>query len=219
MVTVRNFSSPVEAALAKSRLDDAKIFCSLADENVNRLGGAPFAMPIRLLVAEDQLEEAERILAESSQTISDDFTSDPIVETSPDPRQQVLDEVRQLQRANHWIGRGVVVALVLTIYLVSELPKRSYTPWTNVSNAMRRYDYDRALQLARALSAKDPGDYYGHEYLGSIYSKKGDLEQAAKEYARALELSPPQSLQAKLDAVRKRLAAQANPQPTPTVTP
>ena len=218
MLTLRTFSSPVEAALAKSRLDDAKIFCSLADENVNRLGGAPFAMPIRLLVAEDQFDEAERILAQSPHPISDDLTSDPIAETQPDSTQQLLDELRQLQRANHWIGLGVVVALVLTIYLVSELPKRSDSPWTDVSNAMRRYDYDRALQLALALTAKDPRDSYAHEYLGSIYSRKGDLEKAEKEYQRALELSPPQSLQAKLDAVRKRRAAQAAAE-TPTATP
>jgi hypothetical protein len=61
MVTLRTYSNPAEAALAKSLLDDHKIFCSLADENVNLYGGGPLAMPIRLLVAEDQAEEAARI--------------------------------------------------------------------------------------------------------------------------------------------------------------
>src|SRR6266581_6176243 len=62
MVTVRTYWNGVEAAMAKSLLDDHKIFCSLADENVNLYGGAPFAMPIRLLVDEDQAELALRIL-------------------------------------------------------------------------------------------------------------------------------------------------------------
>ena len=62
MITLRVFSSPAEAALAKSLLDDHKILSSLADENSYLYGGAPFAMPVRLLVAEDQAEEAERIL-------------------------------------------------------------------------------------------------------------------------------------------------------------
>jgi hypothetical protein len=62
MVTVRAFSNPAEAALAKSLLDDHEIVCSLADENSYLYGGAPFAMPVRLMVAEDQLEEAARIL-------------------------------------------------------------------------------------------------------------------------------------------------------------
>lgn len=62
MVTLRAFSSPAEAALAKSLLDDHGIVSSLADENSWLYGGAPFAMPVRLLVAEQQLEEAARIL-------------------------------------------------------------------------------------------------------------------------------------------------------------
>ncbi|HEX8897820.1 MAG TPA: DUF2007 domain-containing protein [Chthoniobacterales bacterium] len=62
MVTLRAFSAPAEAALAKSLLDDHGIVSSLADENSWMYGGAPLAMPVRLLVAEEQLEEAARIL-------------------------------------------------------------------------------------------------------------------------------------------------------------
>jgi len=62
MVTLRAFSTAAEAALAKSLLDDHDIVCSLADENSYLYGGAPFAMPVRLMVAENQLEEAARIL-------------------------------------------------------------------------------------------------------------------------------------------------------------
>jgi hypothetical protein len=62
VVALRAYSNPVEAAMAKSLLDNHNIFCRLADENVNLLGGGPLAMPIRLLVAEDQAEEAARIL-------------------------------------------------------------------------------------------------------------------------------------------------------------
>ena len=62
MVTLQAFNTAAEAALAKSLLDDHDIVCSLADENSWLYGGAPFAMPVRLLVAEDQFEEAARIL-------------------------------------------------------------------------------------------------------------------------------------------------------------
>jgi hypothetical protein len=62
MVTLRAFFSPAEAALAKTLLDDHGIVSALADENSYLYGGAPFAMPVRLMVAEDQLEEAIRVL-------------------------------------------------------------------------------------------------------------------------------------------------------------
>ena|ERR1044071_8209361 len=63
MVTLRAFSTPAQAALAKSLLDDHGIVSSLADENSYLYGGAYLAMPVRLLVAEEQLEEAARILS------------------------------------------------------------------------------------------------------------------------------------------------------------
>src|SRR2546430_3617566 len=62
MVTLRAFNTAAEAALAKSLLDDHELVCSLADENSWLYGGAPFAMPVRLMVAEHQFEEALRIL-------------------------------------------------------------------------------------------------------------------------------------------------------------
>lgn len=62
MVTLRAFSNPAEAALAKSLLEDHNILCSLADENVYFNGGAPLAMPVRILVADEQAEEADHVL-------------------------------------------------------------------------------------------------------------------------------------------------------------
>ena len=62
MVTLRTYSSPAEAALAKSLLDSRQVFCCIADENANLYGGGPLAMPVRLLVAEDQADEANWIL-------------------------------------------------------------------------------------------------------------------------------------------------------------
>src|SRR5438309_112296 len=77
MVTLRAFSSPAEAALAKSLLNDHNILCTLADENSYLYGGAPFAMPVRLLVAEDQAEEADRVLKNPSQDRADSIATIP----------------------------------------------------------------------------------------------------------------------------------------------
>ncbi len=73
MVTIRAYSNPAEAAMAKSLLDSHDIFCRLADENVNLYGGGPLAMPIRLLVAEDQAEEAARVLDTKGPELPGDF--------------------------------------------------------------------------------------------------------------------------------------------------
>ena len=50
MVTIRTYPNPLEAGLAKSLPESRNIVCSLADEGANAWGGAPIAMPIRLLV-------------------------------------------------------------------------------------------------------------------------------------------------------------------------
>src|SRR5439155_12491751 len=73
VVTIRTYSNPAEAAIAKSLLDNHDIFCRLADENVNLYGGGPLAMPIRLLVAEDQAQEAMRILETKGPELPKDF--------------------------------------------------------------------------------------------------------------------------------------------------
>jgi hypothetical protein len=106
MVTLRTYSNPVEAAIAKSRLDDHKIFCTLADENVNLYGGGPIAMPIRLLVAEDQAEEAARILEAKGPELSEDFDPGPDIQIASEKKdisQQILSELRGLHHTNQWI--------------------------------------------------------------------------------------------------------------------
>jgi hypothetical protein len=63
MVTVRTYWSLVEAALAKSVLDNYEIRCALLDENVGRYNiGQQIAVPIRLVVDENDLDRAICIL-------------------------------------------------------------------------------------------------------------------------------------------------------------
>jgi hypothetical protein len=62
VVTLRTYPDLIEASLAKSALEVNGIPCSLADENANAYSAAKIAIPIRLLVADDQIEEANRIL-------------------------------------------------------------------------------------------------------------------------------------------------------------
>ncbi len=221
MVTLRTYSNPVEAAIAKSRLDDHKIFCALADENVNLYGGGPMAMPIRLLVADDQAEEAARILETKGPELSEDFDPGSANETASqkeDINQQILSEVRGLHHTNQWILLVTIVVLIIAVYLVYEIPRRT-SPWSPVQQAVRHYDYERALNLAKSIVREHPEDYYGHEYLGYVYLQMGNLNQAELEYSRAYELAPPQRVKSELEEVRRRLERQSRVQPSTTPKP
>src|SRR5438034_10342508 len=92
VVTIRTYSNPAEAAMAKSLLDSRDIFCRLADENVNLYGGGPLAMPIRLVVAEDQAEEAARVLETKGPELPADF--------DPGTRRRDPSRERKRQREN-----------------------------------------------------------------------------------------------------------------------
>src|SRR5438067_6732033 len=77
MVTLRTYLNPTQALLDKALLDSNEIFCAIADQNANLYGGAPFAMPVRLLVAEEQAEEADRVLKNPSQDRADSIATVP----------------------------------------------------------------------------------------------------------------------------------------------
>ena len=221
MVTLRAYSNPAEAAIAKSLLDDHKIFCSLADENVNLYGGGPLAMPIRLLVAEDQAEEAARILKTKGPELPEDF--DPgIADERPnqkkDINQQILSDVRKLHHISQWTLLLAIFILIVAVCLVFEVPRHT-SPWSGVQQAVRQYDYERALNLAKNIVREHPEDYYGHEYLGYIYLQMGNLNQAELEYSRAYELAPPERVKSKLDDVRRRLERQSRAQSSATPIP
>jgi tetratricopeptide (TPR) repeat protein len=221
MVTLRTYANPTETGMAKSLLDSHNIFCRLADEDVNRYGGAPFAMPIRLLVTEDQAEEAARILETKGPELSEDFDVgvDPSLPKEPvNANEQVLSEVREVHRTNQWILLLSIIVLVLAVYLVYQIPRHT-SPWSPVYQAMRQYDYARAAELTQRIVRQHPDDYYAHEYLGDIYFKMGNLNQAESEFSRALNLSPPKSLQQKLEQVRERRERENRVRATATSTP
>jgi tetratricopeptide (TPR) repeat protein len=221
MVTLRTYSNPAEAAMAKSLLDDHKIFCSLADENVNLYGGGPLAMPIRLLVAEDQAEDAARILKTRGPELSEDFdpgTANETASQKEDINQQILSEVRRLHHTSQWILVIAITVLLIAVYLVYEIPRHT-SPWSPVYEAVRHYNYDRALNLAKSIVREHPEDYYGHEYLGYIYLQMGNLNQAELEYSRASQLAPPERLKAKVEEVRKRIESESRSRPSASPMP
>ena len=73
MFTLRTYTSSVEAGLAKAHLDAAGITSELLDEATNSNTAAQFAVPVRLMVAENQAEEARKILDTEATTDAQSF--------------------------------------------------------------------------------------------------------------------------------------------------
>jgi tetratricopeptide (TPR) repeat protein len=219
MVTIRAYSNPAEAAMAKSLLDSNNIFCRLADENVNLYGGGPLAMPIRLLVAEDQAQEATRVLDTKGPELPGDFDPGTPVESQTgkeDASEKILSELRGLHHGNQWLVVIGATVLAILLYLVFRTP-RDVDTWSSVQQAIRRHDYNGALKLTKQIVSEDPDDYYAHAYLGYIFSQMGNLDEAEMEYSRASELSV-KDLKGRLEAVRKRRARQSQMNATSTPT-
>jgi len=105
MVAVRTYSNPHTAALAKSLLEDYEIPCALLHENANLF--YPFAMPIRLLVADDQAGRAIHFLNGDLEKAAEIEMSETDSETSVDSA-----TAREIANRNPW------ELLVLAFYLV-----------------------------------------------------------------------------------------------------
>lgn len=74
MITIREFTNQVEAALIQSVLKDNEIDSILADEHARAWIGARNLVPIRLQVPEDQVERANALLKQfyTAPTVSGD---------------------------------------------------------------------------------------------------------------------------------------------------
>jgi tetratricopeptide (TPR) repeat protein len=218
MVTLRVFDSPLEAGLAKSLLNDRGIECELADEASHDLSGAAVAVPIRLLVREDQAEEALRILKHPGPGLPEDF--DPGAnpeEIAPAPRPDVATQLDQLQKT---VRRLIVVSTVLffllwcfVAYLLTDRPNYAGRLWGAIITASRQGDFEKARRLAETAVKRYPREYWSHEWLADVELKVNNLKGAEIEYQRAYDLLPDQEIKKRLQEIRVRMASQASPSP------
>src|SRR5438552_14769735 len=128
MITLRTYASPIEAGMAKSMLEAHQISCALADENANAYGGAPFAMPVRLLVNEDQVDAAKQILEDAEKLANSDAAGNE--SSVKDTVADILDELKKL-RSKVETNTALVVLLLagaffVFIVLKSSAPARSH---------------------------------------------------------------------------------------------
>jgi tetratricopeptide (TPR) repeat protein len=187
--------------------------CTLADENANVYGGAPFAMPVRLLVSEDQVDEAKKVFQDAEKLARSDATERGLSmeETVAD----ISDELKKL-RSKVETNTTLVVLLFagLAFYIFIEMksssaPARSrqsqVETWRSASTALDNMDYAKATEIAQRLTDKNPTYYYGYYYLGYIALQRNHLKEAEGYFARAYELFPTSDNEQRLQAVRKQL--------------
>jgi cytochrome c-type biogenesis protein CcmH/NrfG len=222
MVTLRSYANAIEAGIAKSILEEHNVFCSLADENANLYGGAPLAMPIRLLVNEDQADAARQILETAAQHMKDIELSNQFAEETS-MNNAMADMLDELKKVHSKIENNTALVVLLlagfalyAMYQIYASPSSSRArqseieTWSSVNTAIENFKYDKAADIAQRLTDKNPNDYYGYSYLGHIALQRNRLKEAEGYFARAYELFPTSDHEQKLLAVRKLLAAESS---------
>jgi len=126
---------------------------------------------------------------------------------SEDINQEILVELRKVKRVFYVILVFVMLGWVPAFYAGFTRGLSKADSWDQVTTAMRRQDFPKALSVGQALVATQPNYYYGHSYLGAIYLAMGDITNAEAQYSRAYELFPNEESDKDLAAVRKRKAA------------
>jgi tetratricopeptide (TPR) repeat protein len=126
---------------------------------------------------------------------------------SEDSNQDILVELRKLKRVFYVILVFIILGSVPAFYAGFTRGLSKADSWDQVTTAMRRQDFPRALSMGQALVARQPDYYYGHAYLGAIYLAMGDVTNAEAQYSRAYELFPNEKSDKDLAAVRKRESA------------
>ena len=111
----------------------------------------------------------------------------------------------------------LTVSAICTTYLLSPKPARSI--WSQVAEAMRKSEYNKAHELAQGFVNEHPDDYHAHESLGNIDLAMGDSAGAEAEYTRAYELLPSEEIAKHLEAIRRRRQHDGSTQPSPSVKP
>ena len=121
---------------------------------------------------------------------------------SEDINREILVELRKLKHVFYVILIFITLGSVPPFYagFIRGLSKAD--SWDQVTTAMRRQDFPKAVSMGQTLVASQPNYYYGHACLGAIYLAMGDVTNAEAQYLRAYELFPNEESEKDLAAFR-----------------
>lgn len=173
MVTVRTYWNPIDAALHKSLLDNYEIECAVLHENSNLYSrGAQFAVPVRLVVDEGDVDRAICIL-------SGDLEKAAMVELVEEKAETVSDSASSFRIANRNPWELLVLAFYLAVpaicVLCTKFPKRAlgnfsryyvargmiahFLSWLAIMSAVALvFEYFRVRRSSMNLPSKRAGD-------------------------------------------------------------
>ena len=168
VVMVRTYLNEAQAGLEKSVLDDYGIVCALLHENTHLWCEAQWAVPIRLVVRDDQAEQAARILNGDPEAAAQIEESLETTTMPPDAEQSELPSGNPwelLAIAALFLFPGICViqikypAVIPTTvresWVVARLWSMHFFGWLAVAFAaslISAYFYLRRLSIARAGS-------------------------------------------------------------------
>lgn len=128
MVTIRTYWSSAQAALAKSVLDNYEIPAALLDENASLYNrGAQFAVPVRLVVDETEVERAVHILnAEFEKADEIELRGDATSMSSGEPENPSRNPWELLVLAFYLFVPSVVVLSTKYPFVTAPGPRARY---------------------------------------------------------------------------------------------
>jgi hypothetical protein len=127
---VRTYLNGAQASLEKSVLDDYGIVCALIHENAHLWSRSQWAVPIRLVVRDDQAEQAARILNGDSEAAAQIEESLETATVSPDEQ-----EPSELYSGNPWELLAIAALFlfpglcVLQIKYPTVIPSTAWGSW------------------------------------------------------------------------------------------
>jgi hypothetical protein len=209
MTLVATYQSLMQAEIAKERLEVNGIKAWIADETAYTSGYGAATGGSRVMVADEDLERAGRVLAAEPVNLPDDLDPGAAEPETANPQEQLISEIRALAGTVRNSAALLMIGFFLACFFIASKTRPAHrhsgAAWSDVTAAWENFDYDKAAALTRQFIDRNPRDCSGYARLAYIQLCQGDLTNAAASAEQAYDLFPTEENRDKLAAIRKLL--------------